>query len=314
MTINEHKIDIPSDNSKKKQESTKVNLANNLDTDNNIVTQLSKINENSTIRQTRYKFQSIEEADENNTYGNINTDSPEHNSGDAPTNIQTGVYEFSISTLDRKLKEIKNYKKDKYKKKRRHSLSDNSGNHNEDQRLSNLNHEPFSERVSNITIMMNPSKLINDHLNEIQLRIIGHTRAAIMYEKQEKVLGYPVTILSSFITSAIMMSITSDDDHNKDAIKYISLSLSILSFLFSVSRDYLNFARKFQSHDLSSKLYTTLLRSTEVRLIKNHLTKEDKRDIFKDIVDQISIIEQYETPIPGKIDKKIRKDNVLMNS
>ena len=149
-------------------------------------------------------------------------------------------------------------------------------------------------------------------MSEIQLRIIGHTRAAISYEKKEKVIGYPVTILSSFLTSAIMMSITGDSSNDRDVIKYISLTLSITSFLFSVSRDYLNFARKFQSHDLSSKLYTTLIRSVEVRLINNHLDNDEKRDIFKDIVDQMSIIEQYETPVPAGIDSKVRRDHAEM--
>ena len=171
-----------------------------------------------------------------------------------------------------------------------------------------------SNRNTGVKIMMSPSKLINEHLSEIQLRIVGHTRAAKMYEKRDKIIGYPVTILSSFLTSAIMMSIANDNNgfEVKTAIKYISLTLSIMSFLFSVSRDYLNYSRKFQSHDLSSKLYTTLLRSTEVRLIKTHLDECERRDIFKDIVDQMSIIEQYETPIPSKIDKNVRIERDLM--
>lgn len=169
----------------------------------------------------------------------------------------------------------------------------------------------LTDRTNNIEI--NPSELINKHLNEIQIRIIGHTQSAIMYDQREKILGYPITILSSFLTSAIMMSITSENETGKDIIKYISLSLSSLSFLFSVSRDYLNFSKKFQSHDLSSKLYTTLLRSIEVRLIKNHLSNDDKRDIFKDIVDQMSIIEQYETPIPNYIDKFLREQSNSIN-
>ena len=68
----------------------------------------------------------------------------------------------------------------------------------------------------------------------------------------------------------------------------------------------MGFSKKFQSHDLSSKLYTTLLRSIESTLIKNGLDKDAKRDLFKEIASQMSIIEQYETPVPHKIDKKIR--------
>ena len=85
-----------------------------------------------------------------------------------------------------------------------------------------------------------------------------------------------------------------------------------MSFLFSVSRDYLNFSHRFQSHDLSEKLYTTLLRTIEVRLMKNNIDTEERHNIFKDIVDQMSIIEQYETSIPTNIDINVRSERDLM--
>jgi hypothetical protein len=161
--------------------------------------------------------------------------------------------------------------------------------------------------------MMNSEKLINEHLSEIQLRIIGHNRSSELYEKLDKIIGYPVTILSSFLSSTIMMSITSDSAYNVNIIKYVSLILSVSSFMCSISRDYLNYSRKFQSHDLSAKLYTTLLRSMEVRLISSHLSADEKRDIFKDIVDQMSIIEQYETAIPDYINNKLANESMSIN-
>lgn len=276
----------------------------------------------------RTKFKTISERETINTDANINTstdgtdgtdDSVGSGSSESPRNAYN-IHEFSISTLDRKLKQLKQIKKGnkgKVRKTRRHSLSvsdTDKENYTYDIPKPQMtsSQQVTTNRMNNVTIMMNPSKLINEHMSEIQLRIIGHTRAAISYEKKEKVIGYPVTILSSFLTSAIMMSISGDSSNDRDVIKYISLTLSITSFLFSVSRDYLNFARKFQSHDLSSKLYTTLLRSVEVRLINNHLDKDEKRDIFKDIVDQMSIIEQYETPVPAGIDSKVRRDHAEM--
>ena len=273
----------------------------------------------------RTKFRTISERETLNTDANINTDEmgtdDTDGSDDSPRNI-CNIDEFSISTLDRKLKELKKIKKGNkgVRKTRRHSLSETDSGNDKDAYMYaaptshqiNSSQQFTNNRMNNVTIMMNPSKLINEHMSEIQLRIIGHTRSAISYEKKEKIIGYPVTILSSFLTSAIMMSISGDDSNDKNVLKYISLTLSITSFLFSVSRDYLNFAKKFQSHDLSSKLYTTLLRSVEVRLINNHLGKDEKRDIFKDIVDQMSIIEQYETPVPAGIDAKVRRDHAEM--
>jgi hypothetical protein len=261
---------------------------------------------------TRTKFQSmgelLDKCSDLNTDDLINTDSTQMNDESHKNN---NTYEFSLSTLNRKLKKIK-----KEKKKNRTSTS---SDHicidilEQNQQRQRRKHERRMP-VNNFNIMMNPSKLINEHLSEIQIRIIGHTRSAIMYEKREKILGYPVTILSSFLTSSIMMGISNDNNHGKNIIKYISLTLAILSFIFSVSRDYLNFAKKFQSHDLSSKLYTSLLRSTEVRLVKSHLSDDDKRDVFKDILDQMSIIEQYETPITTRIETSVRTDIEIMNS
>jgi hypothetical protein len=215
--------------------------------------------------------------------------------------------EFSVATLNRKLN------------KTRHSFS-KKGQLNTraiDQSITEYNTPPSIETqlgksIDTLNLMMNPTTLIEEHLSEIQLRIIGHMRSANMYEKREKIIGYPVTILSSFLSSTIMMTITAGTE-TPVYIKYISLGLSLTSFLLSVSRDYFGFAKKSQQHDLSSKLYTTLLRSMEVRLIKNHLNKNDKRDMFKDIVDQMSIIEQYETPVPSIVERKIREENTLLN-
>jgi hypothetical protein len=294
----------------------------------------SPSHENDTEVNTRTKFKTVHERDIVNTDAEINTDETIYNTPEEDS-MQAGVTVFSVTSLNRKLKQSqKCSEKSESQKCSEKSESQKCSEKSKSQKCSEKSKshkwsitKPPNRRASNVSvlgessrvllqnrmnpviIMMNPSKLINEHLSEIQLRIVGHTRAAISYEKKDKIIGYPVTILSSFITSATMMSIMEDKSNDSNIIKYISLSLSIASFLFSVSRDYLNFAKKHQSHDLSAKLYTTLLRSVEVRLIKNHLGKEDKRDIFKDIVDQMSIIEQYETPIPSGIDNKVRGEN-----
>lgn len=251
-----------------------------------------------------------------NTDTDINTDS--NNSREWSNSIDNTLKEsptekdgstrFSISELDKKLKEIK-----RNKKKQKHFYSKSYSDETQKRNGSYITQELFQSRMKNITILMDPSLLINQHMCEIQLRILGHSKAAIAYEKKENLLGYPVTILSSFLTSSIMLSVSTDTGYNKFIIKYISLTLSIILFLSSISRNYFNFSRKFQSHDLSSKLYTSLLRFTEVRLTKSVINKTEKQDIFKDIVSQMSIIEQYERPIPSKINTCIRKEKELLD-
>jgi hypothetical protein len=158
------------------------------------------------------------------------------------------------------------------------------------------------------------SQLIDEHLQEIQVRINGHSQAALRYEKRDRIIGYPVTLLSSFVASTLMMNLSADNNRNQTVVDIIGFSFSVISFVLSLSRDYLKYTTKFQAHDISSKLYTNLLRSIEVRLIGNHITIDDKRDMFKDIVDQMSIIEQYELPIPSNINKSIRADVFLPRS
>lgn len=261
----------------------------------------------------RIKFDTFDDKDKINNNTNINTDDTDELISETEPEITSNninnTYEFSISTLGRKLKEMK---RNKNKINNKDIKNSNTASQQNKQIVKyNINsHKQFNpNRMDKVNIMIDPTKMINENMNEIQLRIIGHTRASILYERREKIMGYPVTILSSFLASSIMLSITDDTSNNQYIIKYISLTLSIVSFLLSVSRDYLNFARKFQSHELSSKLYTTLLRSVELRLINNNLDNDERRDIFKDIIDQMSIIEQYEIPIPVNIDSVVRIEN-----
>src|SRR5579862_2693347 len=44
-------------------------------------------------------------------------------------------------------------------------------------------------------------QLIDSHLTEIQIRIEGHNRAAEKFKKRDKFIGYPVTLLSAFVSS-----------------------------------------------------------------------------------------------------------------
>jgi hypothetical protein len=225
----------------------------------------------------------------------------EINTDDSIIDINTNspTHEFSIATLDRKLKRLKEIKTLHKSPK----LPDRT--------LYYSNQSP--DKSSSSLVNMNPIKLINEHLKEIQLRIIGHTRAATIYENRDKFFGYPLTIISSFTSSTILMTISMDCENNlkNNLIKYSSFGMSIISLFMSVSRNFLEYSKKHQSHDLSSKLYTTLLRSIEIRLIS--LNKEyTKRSLFKELVDQMSIIEQYERPIPQYIDQKVRSENQEM--
>ena len=182
-------------------------------------------------------------------------------------------------------------------------------NHDSDQ-----DSEKHEESGAIINIKRNSAQLIDEHLQEIQVRADGHARAAALYERRDRIIGYPVTLLSSFIASTLMMGLTYNKETDGVVLNAVSLGLSVVSFVLSLSRDYLRYTSLFQAHDISSKLYTNLLRSIEVRLIGNHITQEDKRDMFKDIIDQMSIIEQYELAIPDAINKLVRSEMFIPRS
>ena len=173
-------------------------------------------------------------------------------------------------------------------------------------------HDTDVQDVS-VNIHRSSAQLIDEHLQEIQVRADGHAKAALRYEKRDRILGYPVTLMSSFLASTLMMGLTQNNSNNP-AISYASLGLSVASFVLSLSRDYLKYTHLFQAHDISSKLYTNLLRSIEVRLIGNHITTDERRDMFKDIIDQMSIIEQYEHAIPSDINFKVRSEMFVPRS
>lgn len=164
-----------------------------------------------------------------------------------------------------------------------------------------------------ISIHRKSYKIINEHLVEIQRKSIGHDLAAHRYHTYDRILGYPVVVLSAFITSSFMVLLFVDNDNGK-ITNYIGLILSAISFLMGLSREYLDFYRLFNEHDISSKLYNALLRSIELRIMPTNINNDDYKDIFKDMVDQMSIIERYERFIPSDIEKKISKQHIVPRS
>lgn len=155
-------------------------------------------------------------------------------------------------------------------------------------------------------IRRDSTKLINEHLSEIQIRISCHKLSARIYNKRERIITFPITILATFIASSIMVDLTGTGTNFQLYMKYTGLVISFLLGLLNELRKYFDFAKLYKDHDLSSKLYTTLSRSIEIRLIQYKLVRNEKYDIFKDIVNQMSIIEQYEPDISKHIERKIR--------
>jgi hypothetical protein len=160
-----------------------------------------------------------------------------------------------------------------------------------------------SDSTSSIPIQLSSADLIEDHLQRIRKQIESHTIASAHYEKWNRRIGYPIAIISGFLASTLMVGFNSDE--TSPLLRALNLALSLSLFFLSATQNYLKYDKLSQSHDTSSKLYTTLLRGIEIRLVAEEIESSEKRDIFKDILEQMSIIEQFERTIPDWIKKKV---------
>ena len=206
------------------------------------------------------------------------------------------MYDYSLSKLNNRLIDIK-----KKKMKPRFKLYKTKSELHPDKNISQS-----YEDVEHIKIKKNPDIYIYKLMREIQIRVSGHTKASTNYTMKEKRLGFPVTILSSLLSSTILLSMSTQ--YENATTKLLSLILSFISFILSITRNYCNYAVKSHSHDMSAKLYTTLLRQSELKLMDDVIGLKEKKELFKDLSMQISIIEQYETPIPNWIEIEIRSE------
>ncbi len=153
-----------------------------------------------------------------------------------------------------------------------------------------------------------PTK-IRSSLRELELRMICHKMAFIDYKFWDKLFGYPLTLVSTFLASSFLIDLSRAKPESGKVMSSIGLVLSALSMFFSITRDYTQFGELSKSHEISYKLYQSLIRSVEVMLVcDSEITKEDYRRIFKHISDQLTQIEQYEQPVGEKIEQKVKKE------
>ena len=90
-------------------------------------------------------------------------------------------------------------------------------------------------------IAISPSRLIEQHLSEIRKRISLHDQSSQYYEKWNKVLGYPIKLISGFLSSTMMYTIASQ---NHTYINFINLSMSGFLLILSTSKEHLQYDKK----------------------------------------------------------------------
>jgi len=173
------------------------------------------------------------------------------------------------------------------------------------------NNDSFSSSTNDL--LKHPSVLINEALQNIQNKIKGHGKTHILYTKYDRSLGYPIAILSIFISYSMLLNVNDNPDL-VFPLELTGLTLGIIMFILSISREYLRFSKKAYEHDISCKLYTDLLRNVEIRLINGFIDIKEKQDLFRDMSMQMNTIEQYELRIPKRIMRKIEANPPISRS
>jgi hypothetical protein len=150
--------------------------------------------------------------------------------------------------------------------------------------------------------------LIQNILTTLRHSIDRHLYASSMYSRYNKLLEIPALVIITFLATSIGVTIF---DGGNSTLEWIKLGLSSFVVMMGILRNHFGFEKKASSHDNTSKLYAQVLHLAESKLLETEMTKVMKKVIFKDITAQISIIQQYELPVPMSIVEKIQANTAL---
>jgi hypothetical protein len=148
-------------------------------------------------------------------------------------------------------------------------------------------------------------ELIHTHMKELAFRSAAHQILFTKIRKLRWLVGFPQTLMSGFLSSALSVNLLTDDHVYHNVSTKVALAMSLTSFILRVTEQYFRLFEKETSHDMSSKLYNTLLRNIQLQYINRRNGISDF-DIYTDIVQQMNVIEQYELPISTQLLDSVR--------
>lgn len=157
------------------------------------------------------------------------------------------------------------------------------------------------------------SAMIIEHLRSVATSITAHRMSFMRLRSWRRVLGWPTTVIGGFVSSVLSVSVfgVAEESHR---IKGIMWALSIVAFAINISMEHFKLEDREHGHDLSSKLYTTALRSTQMRLMKSDPSDSVHRvEILTELIAHINIIEQYDMPISEKVLQKASVHSSTLN-
>ena len=165
--------------------------------------------------------------------------------------------------------------------------------------------QSLNEHYANLE-KSNTMEVILDNLKTILVRMESHQLCFLHYGKLRRCLEFPRSMITAFLSSTLSVNIISEK--RSPLASYASFSLAAISLALDVIIRYCDFHPKEKQHDQSYKLYTTLFRSAQVKILQNHLSPKDKTTMLQDMLSQLSILEEYEEFVPTKFVTQAEKN------
>lgn len=134
--------------------------------------------------------------------------------------------------------------------------------------------------------------MINSKLDQTRKKIQYHSEKFRYYKKMDRGFNIPLIIGQAILSSTIIVNTT-----QLEPLREVLLFTAILSSLIFVASSlgkYLGWNDRYHQHDICIKIYQRLLDTAALRLLKNHLTKEQKEDILYDMVTSMDTIAIFE--------------------
>ena len=147
-----------------------------------------------------------------------------------------------------------------------------------------------------------PMKLLKAWLHGIKISHVGHTRAAVVYERRAKVLGVITTLISAIIATAIFSSAAASTNATLLVVAGI---LSAAAVVVSALATFLNYGQLAANHRLASIAYGGLRRRIELITVF-----EDPSDLGKkmpEIAEAWLKLEEASPDLPAGIFDYARK-------
>jgi hypothetical protein len=151
--------------------------------------------------------------------------------------------------------------------------------------------------------------LIQNTLIDLKHKIKSHKMTSELYHTRNNKLEFPAFIILTVLASSFGVTIFNEDSASE--FKWINLLLTSIVFVINMIRTKLGYEKKSATHDNSSKSFNKILIDVESRLLGDVINDSVKKDIYREVINQMNIIQQYTLPIPEFIEIRVKESKKI---